>query len=160
MDWQHELKSLRHKWYLNKYQAAQDFGVPLPKPYRDDTTNGLTRCITDFLKFSNHYVNRINSQGQVRAETVQLAHGNIRKNYKWVHGATNRGTADLDAIIAGRTLKIEIKCKATKDRLRPDQLKEKARIEQAGGVYYVVTDMASFLTWYKQLIEVFKMQKL
>ncbi len=38
---------------------------------------------------------------------------------------------------------IEIKCAATKDRMRKDQHKERKRVEAAGGTYIKVTDNAA-----------------
>src|SRR4051794_31945902 len=115
MNWKEQLLSVRKEWYLRNYQAAKDFGVPAPsKPYEDKTSNGLTRCIYDFLKFSGHYVNRINTQGQVRVEKIQLAHGNVRNNVKWTKGSTNLGSADITCIKDGAAIMIEIK--AGKDK--------------------------------------------
>jgi hypothetical protein len=101
----------------------------------------------DFLKFNDHYSNRINTQGQVRVEKVDLAFGNSRDVVKWTKGQTNTGTADIDCIIAGKPIKIEVKI--GKDTLSGAQLKEKERIEKAGGIYYVAKDFSSFLNWYK-----------
>ncbi|HEY7162767.1 MAG TPA: VRR-NUC domain-containing protein [Acidobacteriota bacterium] len=156
--WQHELLLARNDWYKKMYPAAtSDHGVPKPsRPYRDDNTNDLTRSIYDWLKYHFHYVNRIQSQGQVRKEKVSLAFGNVREKYTWCYGATNRGSSDLIALINGLHVAIEIKCRATRDRLRPDQVKEKSRIESAGGIYYVARDMQSFIDWYH---ETFTLQK-
>lgn len=151
MNWKQKILEARTKWYLEKYEAARVFGVPkLAKPYDDSTTNGLTKCVFDWLKYHNHYVNRVNTQGQPRVEKIELSGGGYRTNVKWTHGTTNKGTADIDSIIHGKPVKIEIKCAATKDTLSKDQLKEKVRIEQAGGTYYVATDMATFVSWYKE----------
>ncbi len=150
--WKKELLQAREKWYLKNYEAARDFGVPIAKSYKDDNTNGLTKCIYDWLKFHNHYVNRINTQGQVRIEKIQLAFGNVRKNVRWTKGTTNRGTADIDSIINSKPVKIEVKCAGTKDRMSDNQNKEKDRIESAGGVYIIATGMDMFCDWYKQFI--------
>jgi hypothetical protein len=155
MDWKNELLQARKNWYLKKYQVAREFGVPaLPKPYNDDSTNGLTKCIYDWLKYHDHYVNRIQSQGQVRVEKIPLAFGNVREKIVWTHGTTNKGTADIDSIIFGKPVKIEVKCSATKDRLSDHQLKEKKRIESSGGIYYVATNMQTFIEWYKQTFKI------
>lgn len=150
MNWKAELLAAREKWYLSHYTAAHDFGVPLAKPYSDTTSNGITKAVYDWLKYHGHYVNRINTQGQPRVEKVQLAFGNVRERVLWTHGTTNKGTADIDAIINGKPVKIEVKCKATGDRVSKDQLKERARIEKAQGIYFVAVDMQSFVEWYGQ----------
>jgi hypothetical protein len=158
MNWKQKLLTAREQWFLKKYQAAREFGVPFSGLYSDQTTNGLTRCVCDFLKFNGHYYNRVNSQGQVRLETVQLSNGGSFKKAKWTYGTSNRGTADITAIIFGKHVAIEIKCKGTRDRIRPTQLIEKRRIEAAGGIYYIATDMESFTGWYEQIIQKIKEQ--
>lgn len=152
IDWKSELNALREKWYLTNHAAARDFGVPLPKPYRDDNTNGLTRSVCDYLKFAGNYANRVNTVGRVRVEKVQLAGGGERQNVHWQKGNTNKGAADINAIINGRAVQIEIKTAATKDKVRPNQVKEQARVEKAGGVYWLVTSMPNFLEQYKAFI--------
>src|SRR5690242_6156339 len=119
MNGKKELLEVRNSFYLKKYQAAKDFGVPLPKPYTDKTTNGLTTCVFDWLKFNGHYVNRLNSQGHARIEKIPLANGKVLEKVRYTHGSTNKGTADIDSIINGKPVKIEIKCAATRDRIRP-----------------------------------------
>jgi len=146
MDWKNRLLKLREQWYLTNYEGARDFGVPKANSYNDKTANGLIRCIYEWLKFNNHYVNRINTQGQVRVEKVQLAHGGVRENIKWTTGTTNKGTADIDSIINSRPVKIEVK--VGKDHLSTDQIKEMNRVLKAGGIYYVAHDMESFVKWY------------
>lgn len=152
-DYKKRLKELKLQ-YLEK--TAPDFftlsgGYKMKiAAYNDQTTNGLTKCVYDFLKHSGHYVNRINTQGQARIEKIQLAHGRTLEKLKFTPSTTNKGTADLDSIIQGKPVKIEIKCKATKDRMRDDQRKEQKKIEAAGGIYYVCRDMETFLQWYDE----------
>ena len=71
---------------------------------------------------------------------------------QWTHGSTNKGTADIDCIIDGKPIKIEIKCAATKDRISKYQEQEKQKIEAAGGIYIVVTDMQMFVEWYNEFV--------
>jgi hypothetical protein len=148
--WKKRLLQAREKYMLSNYAGCRDFGVPFPPKYTDQTTNGLTRCVMDWLKFNGHYCNRLNSQGQARMETIQLANGGSYKKVSWTRSTTNKGTADIQAIISGKPVSIEIKCKATHDKLRPEQVKEKERIEASGGLYVIITDMQMFLDWYKQ----------
>ncbi len=111
------------------------------QPYTDSTTNGLTASILDFLKFNGNYANRINCIGISR-----------RINGKMVYtpSSTRKGVADIHCIINGKHVSIEVKCKATKDRMSKEQEKERKRVESAGGIYYVAKDMESFINWYNQ----------
>lgn len=150
MTWKEQLLSVRKEWYLENYQAARDIGVPAPrKPYNDTTSNGLTTCILDWLKFNGHYGNRINTQGQVRIEKIKLAHGNVRTNVRWTKGKTKKGTPDIDAIIRGKPVKIEVKI--NRDTMSDDQIEQMVAIQKAGGIYFIARNMEGFLQWYNTL---------
>lgn len=139
LNWKPSLLKIREKYYLQNFRAARDFGVPRPTPYNDKTANGLTRCVCDFLKFSGHYSNRINSMGiQRRTKAGEM---------RWSYGATNKGTADIDAIINGVPVKIEIKI--GNDRMSEAQFREQERVQRAGGQYIVVSSMDQFFYWYQ-----------
>lgn len=120
-------------------------------PYKDTTANGLTKCIVDYINFSGGCANRINTQGQVRKEKVQLAFGNVRELVRFTPSTTNRGTADVHAVFKGRHISIEVKI--GRDQLSEHQEKEQHRITAAGGLYYVARDMESFIEWYKQIFK-------
>lgn len=146
MNWHNILTTLKHQ-YLEVtapgfYKASGGKAMKL-KPYSDTTTNGLTNAITDFLKFNKHYSNRINCMGVNR-----LVNGKM----KYTPSTTRKGTADITAIINGKHCSIEVKCKATKDRMSEHQIKERQLVEASGGIYFVATDMDSFLQWYYKLI--------
>lgn len=78
--------------------------------------------------------------------------GRIRsgKFATWTKGSTNRGTPDIDAIINGRPVKIEVK--VGKDVIRQDQRQEQMKIEFAGGLYYIARTMLEFLEWYEKFM--------
>jgi hypothetical protein len=139
--WKEQLVQAREKYMLANYAAARDHGVPA-KQYSDKTANGLTACIIDFLKYNGHYANRINTTGMMRKINGQM---------KWTKSSTRIGTSDIDAILAGKPVKIEIK--VGKDRMSDAQLKEQARVTAAGGTYITVTNMTHFIEWYHQFVK-------
>ena len=151
MKWKEELKQLKYK---NIKANAPDFFIQSGgyamkiKPYKDNTANELTKSIIDWINFSGGSANRINTQGQVRKEKVQLAFGNVREIIRFTPSSTRKGTADIHAVMQGRHLSIEIKI--GNDKLSDYQVKEQARITNAGGLYYVAKDMQSFVSWFKQ----------
>ena len=110
------------------------------KPWNDSTANGLTRAIIDFINFNQGSATRISCTGQVRKVNGQM---------KWLPGTTRRGTADIHAIVRGRHLSIEVKI--GRDKMSEYQHKEKSKIEAAGGLYVVATDMDSFIQWYDSI---------
>lgn len=125
-----------------------------PRTYRDDTANGLTKCVIDFLILSGHHCERTGNEGRIidNRKAVTDILGNVRMigSVQRVHGSGMRGTSDLKAVINGQFVAIEIKCEATKDRIRPDQLKYKETIEKSCGLYVIATTFAGFMEWYNQ----------
>ena len=109
------------------------------KPYRDNTANGLTKAVIDFINFSGGDANRINCQGQVRK---------INGRMVWTHGNTRRGTADVHAIFKGWHISIEVKI--GNDKQSDAQVKESERVRRAGGFYFIAKNMESFLEWWQE----------
>ena len=151
-NWKKELKQMKLK---NLQERSPDFfynsGGFLMKtnPYTDETANGLTKAIIDWLTFSGCYANRINVQGQARKERIEMAGGNYMDKITYTPSTTNKGTADISAIISGRHVSIEVKI--GKDRMSLHQLKEMERVTSAGGKYFIARDMPSFLEFYNEM---------
>lgn len=136
----------------NAFEASGGYDMIID-PYTDKTTNGLTRCIIDYLNFSGHWASRVNTQGQARVQKIprySLISGQVEHTDKvtWSKSTTRKGHPDISAIVRGRALKIEVKVGA--DTMREDQLKEQARIEHAGGLYHIATSFHQFLQWFNQ----------
>lgn len=123
------------------------------KPYSDRTANSLTRSIIDFLNFSGHQAERINSTGRPIDNTkiVTDVLGSQRRigTIKWIPGTGQKGTADISAVIYGRAIKIEVKIK---DRQSPDQKKYEEQVIRAGGLYWLVRSFDEFLSFYNELV--------
>lgn len=126
----------------------------LPKAiYTDATSNGLTKCVIDYIKLRGFHAERINSTGAIKdnRKTSKDVLGNIRTigSVEWIKSTTQKGTADISATIQGRSVKIEIKCKATGDRYQSEAQKEyQKQIESAGGTYIVVRTFEDFYNWF------------
>lgn len=138
-----------------KYPATPVQYLSHPK-YRDDNTNGLTACIIDFIRIAGGQAERINSMGRLidRRKTFVDVVGRSRTigATTWVKGNTQTGTADISATIYGRSVKIEVKCKATGDRYQSAGQKDYQRmIEAAGGLYVIANDFEGFYQWYIKL---------
>lgn len=153
--WQDELKTMKlahiAKVSPGFYKASGGDKMKV-KPYTDRTTNGLTKAIIDWLTYSGHYANRVNTQGQARIHKVprySLVSGKIEYTDKvqYTKSTTAKGTPDLDCIINGLPVKIEVK--AGKDRIRDEQTEQGNRITAAGGIYFIARNMPQFVQWYK-----------
>ncbi len=131
--------------------------VPYPpkKKYSDRTTNGLQTCIIDFIRLSGFQAERINSTGRkidnTRTVTDCIGRKRMIGSSKWIKGSGQKGTADISATIKGRSIKIEVKCEATNDRIQSkDQIEYQKEIETAGGIYIITKSFSQFYAWYNQ----------
>ena len=137
-----EIKKLKYRDnpYLVKHQ------------YTDKTANGLTRAIIDFVKLRGGQAERISTTGRPidRRQTYTDVVGMRRTigSIEWIKGTSTKGSADISATIAGRSVKIEVKILA--DRQSEAQKQYQADIENAGGLYYIAKDFTSFVEWYYQ----------
>lgn len=120
--------------------------------YRDDTANGLTKCIIDFIRFNGGQAERINTMGIPRdsRKTVTdiVGHSRVIGSVEWRTSGTTKGSADISATIRGQSVKIEVKI--GHDRQSDAQRDYQASVEQAGGVYYIAKDFTNFVRWYKE----------
>ncbi len=143
------LQDLKNRFPSNPY--------PPKKKYKDNSTNGLTRCVLDFLNISGCQAERINSTGRRidNTKTIQDCIGRSRQvgSVKWIKGAGRTGTADVHSVIKGRAVKIEVKCKATSDNYQSEEQKAYQKdIEAAGGVYVIARTFEQFHGWYQEFI--------
>ena len=120
--------------------------------HRDDTANGLTRCIIDYLNYKGWQAERINTTG-IPHDTRQQATDILGRTHTigsltWRPSGSTVGSADISATIQGRSVKIEVKI--GKDRQSEAQRQYQAAIEQAGGLYYIARDFSTFVAWYNK----------
>ncbi|APY11510.1 hypothetical protein BWZ22_09750 [Seonamhaeicola sp. S2-3] len=133
-----------------------NFPYPPKIKYRDDTANGLTKCIVDFLNLKEHQAERINNTGRIkdnRKNSIDVL-GRVRTvgSIKWIKGTGNNGTADISATIKGYSVKIEVKI--GKDRQSEAQQAYEAQIKKAGGFYFIARNFTDFINWYNLKFEV------
>jgi hypothetical protein len=134
-----ELSDLQHSVKTQKYSNVPTYAMSRTK-FEDKTTNGLTTCVLRWLQLNEHYCSRIQSQGQYNQTLGRFIKSTVR-----------RGIGDIMAVIAGRTIMIEIK--TGRDKLSLDQIKTRQEVENSGGVYLEVRDFATFLKWYRNHTE-------
>lgn len=126
--------------YLGKYK------------YRDDTANGLTKCIVDFIRLKGYQAERINTTGipidTSRQVTDILGHARTIGGVHWRSGGGTNGSADISATIKGQSVKVEVKI--GKDRQSEAQKEYQKQVEQAGGLYFIAKDFTAFVEWYNE----------
>ncbi|MBQ0732971.1 hypothetical protein [Aquimarina celericrescens] len=152
-----KLAELALKDIENRYPNFPKHAIPQPK-YIDNTSNGLTRCVIDWIELNGFQAERINSMGRQidKRKTVTDVLGNKRTvgSVTWTKGSSQKGTADISATIKGRSVKIEIKCEATGDHYQSeDQKRYQKSIERAGGIYIIVRTFEDFYVWLNKFID-------
>lgn len=119
--------------------------------YRDDSANGLTRCIIDFIRLNGGQAERINTIGvpidHRRQVTDVLGRTRTIGSVEWRRGGGTVGSADISATIRCKAVKIEVKI--GRDTQSPAQKEYQRQVEQAGGLYFIAKDFTSFVAWYK-----------
>jgi hypothetical protein len=146
-----ELESLADSAKRERYPKTPPEWLA-PVKFRDDSANGLTRCIVSFLRLQGHQAERISNTGRPVDRTISFTDVMGRRRtvgrFEWVHGTGSRGTADISATIAGQSVKIEVK--AGRDRQSDAQRRYQDEVERAGGTYIIARDFTGFLQWYNQ----------
>jgi len=146
-----EYKALLHELKLQRYAIThpnypQDY---IPKTmYKDQTANGLTKAICDFINYQGYQAERINTMGTAREKKTTA--GKVI-GVTWTKGTSTAGSADISATIKGRSVKIEVKI--GKDRQSEAQKRYQENIEKAGGIYIIAKDFDSFVDWYENFIQ-------
>ena len=129
----------KRKYSVTKRKAVQkrisevqidERGVPLEvikqslitKSVHD--TNEITKLILDYLRYvyGSSSIRRISSEGKYRPGIGFIP-------------SSNKGMSDIEGIIYGKFLSLEVK--VGKDTIRESQLKRKSEIEKDGGIYYL-----------------------
>ena len=131
-----DLEQLALEHFRREHSNFPEYAIA-PQFYRDNTANGLTKCIVDFVRFHGGQAERINTVGIPEQRGGRIV---------WRRSNTTKGSADISATIGGRSVKIEVKIGP--DRQSEAQRRYQAAIERAGGLYFIAKDFTSFVEWY------------
>lgn len=106
-------------------------------------TNAITKLILDYLRYvyGSSSVRRISSEGKYRHGVGFIP-------------SSNKGLSDIEGVIYGKFLSLEIK--VGKDKQRDSQIKRQKEIEADGGIYYLCkwVDFEQFQKEIQQLIPI------
>jgi hypothetical protein len=132
----HAIKELEAMAYIEHYRNSS-----LPEQYRsrfkfnDSTANGLTKAIIAYIKICGGSAFRVNTQGQFDA-----------KMNKWRHSGTRKGLPDVQGVMKGKYLGIEVKI--GKDVQSEHQKRIESELIASGGLYFIAKDFESFRFWF------------
>lgn len=134
--------------YEEKQTTLKNYNASIPLNKRLASSKGanlLTRLVILKLKQLGCFAERTGNTGTYRQGKQYTAlNGYLtREKGMYVRGQGTNGTSDIKAIIKGQFVAIEIKYK--KDRMSEAQKKYKKEVEQAGGIYLIVSHMKDLL---------------
>lgn len=126
------VKRLEADYFEWKYRNSTIPDHYRVKPhFRDDTSNGLAKCIEVWTKVNNAFYQRQNSQGQFDPRLG-----------RWRKSGTTAGIADVQVTHKGRVYNFEIKI--GRDHQSDRQKAVENRIKSAGGHYAIVKSFDDF----------------
>ncbi len=106
--------------------------------FSDSDTNSLTRAILATFKLHAIFATRIDSKGTYNAHLKRFIPSNQKK-----------GLPDILALPGGKATWIEVKCKATNDRLKPHQRERIEELRATGATVFIAEDFESFYEWFR-----------
>ena len=144
-----QLTEMYHKEQMKKYSTVPKFAIPKTK-FTDKKANGLTNCITTYIRLMGGYAERINNMGVWKKERI------IDKGYevfiekgRYIKPGTRKGIADIMAIKNGKMVGIEVKI--GKDRQSEAQKQIENEMTQAGGHYMIAKSFENFIKQWKEI---------
>lgn len=150
------LKSLFVQDLKTRLPNVPSFAIVAPE-YKDTSTSGLSKCVYDYVRLRGYFIERSSNEGRIiddrKTYVDVVGRTRVIGSVKRIRSSGTNGTSDYKSVVNGRFIAIEIKCRATNDRIRPDQLRYKEQVEKSGGIYLIVKDFASFFEWFNLFIE-------
>lgn len=147
-----KLKTLKMESLKDKYPNVPEHAVPGVK-YNDKTANGLTKCVIDWCILNGHFAERTSNEGRVidsrKTVTDTLGFKRTIGTVKRIKSSGTIGTSDVKCVINGKMVACEIKI--GKDRQSEAQKQYQAKIEKAGGIYWIVKSFDEFYNKYMEL---------
>ena len=143
------LQESREK-YPNLPDHARVVNIPT-----DGSANGLTKLVIKWIELHGGQAERINTMGRMidkrKVVTDVLGRKGMIGSMSYIPTTGTKGSADVSAVVQGRSYKIEIKY--GKDRQSDAQKAYEQSITSAGGVYLIVRTMDEFIEWWDQNIK-------
>jgi len=163
-EWQKRYAEAHYKMSCEKYPTAIKNGLYCNPKFPDvKTTNGITTFIINLINWSGGLAERTGTEGRViKGKDYKTADGGTIVGKTIRIKNSGKGATDIAVTWKGRTIKIEVKNKHTKDRFKEIDTKTGKQSKQAeyrdkairaGAIHYIATDVDSFLSWWNDLIE-------
>lgn len=145
LNYEHRYLETHRLWARRKLPLGYAAGHYLAPKIPDITkTNGLTDYCCNMINWLGGNMTRTNVIARRSEKIIPSESGGYFVEKRYIKSG-KKGRADLEGGLRGKQLVIEIKNKFTKDSMKPAQWKEKQRIENGGGQYWIVTCVEDFL---------------
>lgn len=147
------LKELESKILHEKY-PSMPIQYLAHTAFSESSANELTKTIIRFIQLNGYQAERINTMGRFIGPKKYTDFDGRERTIgkgKYIPTTGTKGSADISATIAGRSVKIEVKY--GKDRQSDAQKQYQASIEQAGGTYIIARDVDGFIDWFDKFLE-------
>jgi len=133
-------RPLHNAAQLLKHPTVPEYALP-SLSITGTSTNKLEKQIVAFIQLHGWQAERIKNMGTARIGKD--------KRVTFTPSSGTRGTADISATINGKSVKIEVKNKATNDKMSEAQKEYQRQVELTGGLYYIARDIDYFIDWYQ-----------
>lgn len=139
-----EMERLAQLEKLKGHPRPELFSMLYTK-HSDKTANGLTKAVIRWIEIHGGQAERINTMGRyIQGATVSKGfYGSQQLKGKYIPTTSTKGSADVSALVNGKTWKIEIKI--GNDKQSEHQKKYQADIERAGGKYSIIRSLDEFV---------------
>lgn len=139
------MKSEGLKWLAEKAMESKRIQFPnvaehcrVKAKYSDQDTNSLTKAVIDTFTLSGFFATRIDSKGTYNQQLQRFIPSNQKK-----------GLPDVFAQVPGfPPIWVEVKCEATRDKLKPHQIEVHDQLRKTGAIVNVAKDYDSFFNWF------------
>jgi hypothetical protein len=143
------LKQMKEEEQIKNFPSVPIYARPQVK-FDDTTSNGLTKCIIEFLKLTGNHGERTGNEGRMidnrKQVTDVIGRTKTIGTVKRIPSSGTKGTSDIKAIIQGKMVAIEVKI--GKDRQSEAQKQYQEMVEKAGGLYWIVKSFEDFYEKY------------
>ena len=146
-----DLERTIHEASLSGHPRKDAF-VMLYTKHTEKTANGLTKAVIRWIELHGGQAERINTQGTfIKGKVITKGfYGQVRTEGKYIPTTGTKGSADVSAVVNGKTWKIEIKI--GRDVQSENQRRYQESIERAGGKYSIVKTFDEFVALWKEVI--------
>ncbi len=128
------------------FRKKRDGANAVKKYYSDHNATELEKCIIHYTIFRGWQAEKVVSMGRITYKGGE--------NPIFIRNNNTSGQADISLTVSGRSIKVEVKCKWTKDRYQNEaQKKYQRKIEKAGGIYLIIREFSDFKTFLDNYIQ-------